>query len=269
MLKQRLLTALVLAGVFLPALIWLPEAGIALLFGVITALGAREWAVLAGCDRKGSYAYVLLLMLLLAGLYVLQPVFDLVPLVVVLGLALWGYAILHLLVFRRKGVTPASRSRKLITGLMVLSIGWFSLWQLRLWVEGPWLLLYLLFLIWIADSGAFFAGRTFGRHKLAPAISPGKTLEGVYGGLLVTGIFAAGVHFFAAPVAMQGIWFVLLSVVVAFISVFGDLMESLLKRQAGVKDSGCLLPGHGGVLDRVDSLLAAAPAMLTGLWLLG
>ena len=131
--------------------------------------------------------------------------------------------------------------------------------------QGPHWVLYLLVLVWVADSGAFFAGRQFGRTRLAPKVSPGKTWEGVLGGLTACALFAFG---YAHYLELQGAvltGFVLVSLVTVLFSVAGDLLESLLKRQRGVKDSGTLIPGHGGILDRIDSLFAAAPVFLLGL----
>ena len=133
---------------------------------------------------------------------------------------------------------------------------------------GPQLVISLLILVSVADSGAYFAGRHWGRVKLAPAISPGKTREGVYGALAGSVIFALLLAWFRPETGHPAL-LVLLCLAVTLISVAGDLFESLLKRQAGVKDSGKLLPGHGGVLDRIDSLTAAAPLYLLGLLHLG
>jgi phosphatidate cytidylyltransferase len=131
---------------------------------------------------------------------------------------------------------------------------------------GAWRLLFAFALVWAADVGAYFAGRAFGRRKLAPQVSPGKTWEGVLGGLALSLAIAgaAGTWLFRLEGAAW-LSFLLLAVAVVLLSIVGDLGESLLKRQAGAKDSGTLLPGHGGMLDRVDSLLAALPAMALGL----
>jgi phosphatidate cytidylyltransferase len=135
--------------------------------------------------------------------------------------------------------------------------------------QGPALVLYLFVLIWVADSGAYFAGRAFGRHKLSPFVSPGKTWEGVGGAVLGVVTAAAAVALSGRIGGVQTISMVLLSMFVTLISIGGDLWESRLKREAGVKDSGTLLPGHGGMLDRIDSLLAAAPVFALGIAMLG
>ena len=135
--------------------------------------------------------------------------------------------------------------------------------------DGGLLVLFLMVMIWVADSGAYFAGRQFGKHKLAPATSPGKTWEGVAGALLATAIFAFLLQANSSMINMNAIAFVVLCVFTTLISVVGDLYESMFKRIVGVKDSGTLIPGHGGVLDRVDSLTAAAPVFVAGLVLMG
>ncbi|MCB1760121.1 MAG: phosphatidate cytidylyltransferase, partial [Gammaproteobacteria bacterium] len=145
---------------------------------------------------------------------------------------------------------------------------WISLLILHArYQDGPYLLLFLMILIWVADSCAYFAGRRWGRVKLAPLISPGKTREGVYGAMVGAAICGVLLHQLR-PQTGPLYLLVVLSVLVALISVIGDLFESVMKRQAGLKDSGALLPGHGGMLDRIDSLTAAAPLFLLGMLLL-
>ncbi len=151
-----------------------------------------------------------------------------------------------------------------LAGWLVLIAAWVALVQIQ--ARSPALLLALMGVVWIADTAAYFAGRAFGRHRLAPSISPGKTWEGVYGALAATAVYAVALLGFA-PAAREGAislavaaaWVALLLALTA-VSIVGDLFESLLKRQRGVKDSGRILPGHGGVLDRIDALIAALPA---------
>jgi phosphatidate cytidylyltransferase len=157
-----------------------------------------------------------------------------------------------------------NRYAAMVAGLLVLVPAWLAL--VRLHAIAPNLMLFLLLLVVAADVGAYFGGRTFGKHKLAPQVSPGKTWEGVYGGLIAGALLAViGVFWFRMSIAP----FIALCVVVVIASVIGDLTESLFKRHAGLKDSGSLLPGHGGVLDRIDSVTAAAPLFLIGLERLG
>ena len=137
------------------------------------------------------------------------------------------------------------------------------------WHSSPWWLMYLFLLVWGADSGAYYVGRKFGKKKLAPKVSPNKSVEGLYGGIATTVIIMLVVQYsYLNLTALQLILFLILSVITVFASVLGDLFESMIKRRAGIKDSGRVLPGHGGVLDRIDSLLAAAPIFATGIYIL-
>lgn len=161
------------------------------------------------------------------------------------------------------------RILRLLTGLLVMLPCWAALVALhRSGEQGPQLTLALLVMIWLADSGAYFSGRRFGRHKLAPAVSPGKTREGVYGGLVASLLFALVAGWWLSRSAQWTATYAAVAMLAMLFSVVGDLLESLMKRQSGIKDSGSLIPGHGGVLDRIDSLMAAAPVFLGGyLWL--
>lgn len=137
-----------------------------------------------------------------------------------------------------------------------------------LWQMSPWWLMYVFLLVWCADSGAYFVGRKFGKRKLAPNVSPNKSVEGLIGGLVTSGVVAAIVGQYLQLSGGALAWFLALSAVTVAASVLGDLFESMLKRRAGIKDSGNILPGHGGVLDRIDSLLSATPVFALGFWLL-
>jgi phosphatidate cytidylyltransferase len=175
--------------------------------------------------------------------------------------AVWWVAALIWIVAIPTAVNSATAA---VAGLFVLIPAWFAL--VKLHEHGPSVLLFLLLLVVAADVGAYFSGRKFGRNKLAPKVSPGKTWEGVFGGLFGAALVAAvGVSWFGVP----AVPFVALSLIAVIASIVGDLTESLFKRHAGIKDSGSLLPGHGGVLDRVDSVTAAAPVFLIGLERLG
>jgi phosphatidate cytidylyltransferase len=155
----------------------------------------------------------------------------------------------------------------LAIGLLLLVPTWAGLVQLH--GQSPWWLMYVLLLVWGADTGAYFAGRRFGKVKLAPAVSPAKTREGLYGGLITTTLIMLAAAFYLKLAGLQLLLFAATSAVTVLASVLGDLFESMVKRRAGIKDSGKIFPGHGGALDRIDSITAAAPVFLAGWWLAG
>ena len=239
-----------------------------MVLALIVLLGALEWGRLAGLgSHAAATAYAALMAV---GLWASAVILEHASvLTLVLGaVAGWWAVMLGVLLLRRTDVlsTVGFDAPKAVSGLVVLLPSWGALVYLHGdFSAGPKLVLFLFVLIWVADSAAYFAGRRWGRVKLAPSISPGKSREGVVGalfGALVCGL-AMGFH-----LGLDG-WnfgtFVVLCIWVAFVSVGGDLYESLAKRQRGVKDSGHLLPGHGGVLDRIDSMTAAAPTFVFGL----
>ncbi len=154
-----------------------------------------------------------------------------------------------------------------VIGLILISAAVTAIYSV--WQSSPWWLMYLFLLVWGADSGAYFVGRKFGRKKLAPNVSPNKSLEGLYGGAVTSMLIVITVALLYLDMSFaEHILFLILSVVTVFSSVLGDLFESMIKRRAGIKDSGRILPGHGGVLDRIDSLLAAAPIFAAGMYVL-
>ncbi|HIQ33932.1 MULTISPECIES: CDP-archaeol synthase [Acinetobacter] len=154
-----------------------------------------------------------------------------------------------------------------IIGFILISAAVTALYAV--WHSSPWWLMYLFLLVWGADSGAYFVGRKFGKKKLAPTVSPNKSVEGLYGGIATTVIIMMIVQYsYLNLTVVQLILFLVLSIITVFASVLGDLFESMIKRRAGIKDSGRVLPGHGGVLDRIDSLLAAAPIFAAGMYIL-
>ncbi len=278
-LFTRVVTALaLLAGVFaamflLPPLGW----GVVVLLAVLGA--AYEWARLAGFPRGRGWLFVAGTLALGINL-LFNPVagFDAGwPRGVVL--AVCGAATLFWLLIATPWVLfrwqPASALLSAVAGWVVLMGAFVAIVDLQ--ARSPALVLAAMAIVWVADSAAYFAGRSFGRHKLAPMISPGKTWEGVGGALVAVAIYAAALAPFAVRAGYRGpigfaalvLWLAFALVLVA-LSIIGDLYESLLKRRAGVKDSGALLPGHGGILDRTDALLAAMPpASLAALLFLG
>lgn len=273
MLKQRVLTALVLAPLTIWAIFSLPETGFIILLLAIFSVAAWEWSRLSGLTQPGARLFYVVVLFALMGAAGFasssQPVVvDGLYLAIAL---LWILALFGLFYYQSHEVTRSGFNFfKLLVGAGVILGPFAALLVLRHRDPfGPQWVLYLLLLIWVADSGAYFAGRAFGKHKLLYNVSPGKSWEGVAGGLAGCLILAliAGWWF---KLTMPGYaWFVLISLVVVLFSVAGDLVESLFKRQAGVKDSGHILPGHGGILDRIDSLTAAAPVFAGGLYLVG
>ncbi|MDR3477800.1 MAG: phosphatidate cytidylyltransferase [Gammaproteobacteria bacterium] len=260
MLKTRLLTALILIPIFIFLVLKLSNIAFALLTAFFVLLGAYEWARFMGLQKKSQrFCYVFLIFL---GMKFSLSVF--IPYALIVTLVWWLVAFV-MVVSYPKGHERWSQSLFLrgLMGVMVLIPAWIAINFIRLNENGPIILLYLCVLIWGADSGAYFAGRQWGKTKLAPAVSPGKTREGFYGALFTTILIAfIGMQWdiVAAP-----LWVVMaLALATVLFSVLGDLFESMMKRNVGLKDSGNVFPGHGGLLDRIDSLTAAAPVFAYG-----
>lgn len=291
MLKQRLLTALILIPLVLWGIFALPPFWFAVSTGLVIGLAAWEWSRLMGLEKtilRIIYLDVIVLLLIVAALF---PPFW----VMCLGIIWWICALFWVLHYARKqkqqdeislassqGNSSISRTDsnkvdkgintlllKGFIGVVVLVPCWVGLDTLCFLYPRPTWLLLLCILVWLADSGAYFAGRFFGTRKLAPTISPGKTWEGVYGAIGVTLLVTLLATLYLHLPFYLGIMFVALSMITVLVSILGDLFESLLKREQGLKDSGHILPGHGGILDRIDSLLAAVPFFTGGLLLLG
>lgn len=267
MLKQRIITALVLLPFALGGFFLLDGPLFALFIGAVVSLGAWEWARLAGLTAQVQrVAFAVLVAALLLGLY-LVPV--LAPWVLLCALIWWALATALVLGYPASSRYWVGLPAKLIIGLLILLPAWQGLVLFKQWPEANWLILAVMVLVWGADIGAYFSGRRFGKRKLAPQVSPGKSWEGVFGGLLATLLICVGVAIYRDWSFASLLLGLLGTAVVVLISVVGDLTESMFKRQAGVKDSSNLLPGHGGVLDRIDSLTAAIPVFAALLWLAG
>lgn len=250
----RILTAAALLAAFIAALLLLDRGLFAAVVSLILALAGHEWGRLCGLSANSAIAYGALCAGLVAPLALLGNA-ALFQAIVAVGALFWVALVPYWLL---RGVKPG-RPALLVTGIMVLIPA-----GLVTAVLAPQQVLALLGLVWVADTAALLAGRTFGRHKLAPAISPGKTWEGIAGALLATLAYAIIVAQLDARLGMRvhpDFWMHYLggAALLCVVSVVGDLLESALKRQAGAKDSGALLPGHGGVLDRIDSATAALP----------
>ena len=279
-LATRVATAVVLVPIVLAALFLLPPSGWALASLAAVGAAARDWSRLSGAGGLAASAYAAAIVALgLALIFVPSAAFargwpdGLVVAVCGAATLFWVFVAVPW-VARRWPVRK--RAALAFAGLLVLIGAWVALVQLQ--ARSPWHVLAAMAIVWIADTAAYFAGRAFGRRKLAPLVSPGKTWEGVWGALAAVAVYAAALVPAARWAGYEGPWsapalvaWIGLVVALAALSVVGDLLESWLKRGAGVKDSGRLLPGHGGVLDRTDALLAAMPpaALAAQFWLRG
>lgn len=268
-MKQRVITALVLAPLAILAVLWLPTIVFAVLIGLLVLVGAWEWSRLAGIKPRGTRSLLLIPHLaILASLWWLGPQALLIT--AWIGAAWWLLALLWL--WQRQFAasdTSTYRALKLFVGVLIFVPAWAALVLLHADPEhGPAWALFGVMLAWAADTFAYFTGRQFGGAKLAPTISPGKTWAGFWGGMVGTLLVAVtGAALFGLGV-VSALQLIALAIVVCLASVLGDLFESLIKRHSGAKDSGRIVPGHGGALDRLDSLVAALPVFVCGkLWL--
>ncbi len=267
-LARRILTAVTLIPLVVAAVLGLSNSIFSAVLAVIFMFCALEWIRLAQFEDRLLRIWVPVILALMLGIgYMLHLRTDLVLLICVCALGYWMLALLWIVQYEQRGQVPLLEhsSVRFAAGMLTLAPAWTALVMLH--EIAPPLVMYVLLLMWFADSAAFFTGRRYGRRKLAPRVSPGKSREGVLGGVLAVLVLAVGVALYSQMSAARGSGFVVLSLLVAVISVHGDLVESLFKRRAGLKDSGRLLPGHGGFLDRLDSLMAAAPGFALG-WLL-
>ena len=275
MLKQRVATASVLLTVAIGAMVWSATA-FAIVVTALLGFALVEWLQLTGAGRSASIIVALIVCAVLLGLlFTSSKTREMFVLPLgALAATIW-VAIVGLL------VQPNAMSLRLppligmALAIVLVVAGWFALIQFL--SQGVLMLLSVLLIVWIADTAAYFAGRAFGRKKLAPHISPGKTWAGVVGAALAVLLLALAVWQFAPAArlysndlfaAVGPAWALLLLAVLVGLSIVGDLFESLLKRQAGVKDSGQLLPGHGGILDRVDAVVPVLPSAAVIQWLI-
>jgi phosphatidate cytidylyltransferase len=262
-LRKRIITALILVVVFLAILWWLPPFATVIVVTALVLAGAWEWsAFLRPSGNLSRIGYVVLVALLLPGVWYVTAAPGGRQFILIMALVWWLVA-LGWIIFAPGSVARWSAG---LAGLLALVPAWLALVRLLDLADGAQWVLFTLLLVWSADIGAYFAGHRFGHTRLAPAVSPGKTWEGVIGGFALSAVVAcAGSAWFALPLYA----FVPLCLAAVGFSIVGDLTESLLKRFAGVKDSGTLFPGHGGVMDRIDSVTGAAPVLFFGLTILG
>ncbi len=258
MLRNRVYTALALAAAAAMTIFWASFWLFAMIFGVACCFAAYEWAALAGWQVLRQRLYYVASLVVLMLLSLTQQGYWLE--IVIVSCFVWLAGFFSILVHPRTSAIYQSRWFIASLGWILLLCAWFSLLTLfqldngRLWV------FWLFVLTTATDVGAFFLGRAFGQHALAPQISPGKTREGAGGGLVlalmvcVPLLFLSGALDFYASIG--------LTIMMSIVSIFGDLFESLLKRVSGIKDSGALLPGHGGLLDRIDSIIAVVPFLV-------
>lgn len=285
MLQKRIITATILASLLAAAVFFLPADYFSLLIALITLAGAWEWAYLVGIQSlPKKLLFLALLLVPMLGVFfwtqVLEVIainFDWTEVRTYSGILEWLvvppvlFWILAMVLIRN---APDGVLHLQVKPVYKLLVGWFvllSVWMFFSRIKtfyGSEMMMYFLLLIWAADVAAYFVGGKYGKTKLAPDISPGKTVEGMYGALIAGAVCAITLSLIYGFNILVASDFVLLSVLTVLISIYGDLFISVLKRQRGVKDSGSLLPGHGGILDRIDSLVAATPFFYAGILLI-
>lgn len=277
MLKQRIITALILAPAAISAIFYLPLNYFALLIMAVVAIGAWEWGPLMGFESKTRRStFVIVTSVLIAMVWSLVSINSLwiaaqhleTNAMYLLWLSVAWWLVSSILIFsypKFSGFWSNHRSIRGVFGWLTLVPTWLAFIVLRShnYAEDPYhgaqLLMFLFLMVWSADIGAYFVGKAFGKHKLMPNVSPGKTIEGFLGGIVSACLLITIAGYQLNWTSAQLITVLLVTVLITTVSVLGDLNESMFKRQAGVKDSGAILPGHGGILDRIDSLTATAP----------
>jgi len=286
MLLQRILTALVLAAVAISAIFMLPTLYFYLFIAVIVLIAAWEWATLTAMQKTSTKVLFLIsLVLPMLGITFWTQILEVLALVLewpeikeYSGILEWlviGPVIFWVMMMFLIRKTPEALLALEIKGKFKAFIGWFVLFSAWMFLVklrafyGSEAVMYFLALIWIADISAYFSGKKFGKDKLAPVISPGKTVQGMYGAFISSMICAVILALYYDYPFMIATDFGMLSILTVLVSIYGDLFFSLVKRKSGAKDSGSILPGHGGVLDRIDSVIAAAPFYYAGVVLIG
>lgn len=277
MLKQRIITALVLAPAAIAAIFYLPLVYFAILFLAILAIGSWEWGPLMGLNSTGyRLSFVATNIALIAGIWVIvspneiwlnsNTIHDFALSILWLAVAWWLISAFLMFSYpKTSSFWSKYRTIRGMFGCLTLIPTWLSFMVIRTndyqidSYHGAQLLMLLFVMVWSADVGAYFVGKSFGKNKLMPNVSPGKTFEGFIGGIIAACILVALTAYLLSWSQEQALKALLVTILITTVSVLGDLNESMFKRQAGVKDSGSILPGHGGILDRIDSLTATAP----------
>ncbi len=257
MLRQRIITGIIIAPIALAGVFLLPPREFALFVGAILTVSAWEWANFAGIQGPMRYVYAAILAVSMLGVYFL-PV---VPLLI-LSLFWWLAALVLVLGYPKFDELWGNQAVIVLIGFVVMLPGFSALNAIKQFPESAFLICLLFFLIWGADIGAYFSGKAFGKRKLAPRVSPGKSWAGFFGGMATSVAIAILMAlYWGSPVLMSltGVAYAAACVGIAMVSVLGDLTISMFKRHRDIKDSSNLLPGHGGFLDRIDSLLSASP----------
>jgi phosphatidate cytidylyltransferase len=269
MLKQRVITAVILLLVLLGMVFYAPPAYFFLFFTLVFGIGCYELQLLTAHAGRLMAAIFsgLLAMMFWQSISFIDP--DIQYIQLIYGVFIWLASLLFVLTYRT--CEQPGLFRRFVLLLMGLSMLWVSMhavvYILSDFADGAWLLLYMLSIVAVADIGAYFSGKQFGKRKLAPRISPGKTWEGAIGGLLANLVWMSLIYQIGDGWGMSMVLFYASGISVSVISVCGDLFESILKREAGAKDSGRILPGHGGVLDRIDGMIAAVPFFTMALFM--
>ena len=258
MLKSRIVTALVIAPLTLAAVFFLSPQAFASSMALIVLMAAWEWtAMMRLASRTQRTVYILAVLFAIVVVQKTLPYFE--RAIFFVAAVWWLVATVLVMLYPRACALWCGRVSKGVVGFLVLVPTWAAMVYIRELDQGPWLIVYMFLLVWGADTGAYFAGKRFGKRKLMPRVSPAKSWAGIGGAsvivLLVTMTAQQHLHF--SQNLSFGIY--ILALVLLFVSVVGDLTESMFKRQCGIKDSGSILPGHGGIMDRIDSLTAAAP----------
>jgi phosphatidate cytidylyltransferase len=275
-LKTRVVTALLMLLVLYAGTVWTSPFQFVLFVSIVLLLAVQEWTRLMGLQglgkRMGYIVLFFLLMVCTGWLLGVRPGAENLAAPVVIGMTglsvlFWLWAFILIRAFPENTHSWSSLPRTAMIGILVLLPTWVALIQLKYLAPGGYLVFVAIALVSVADIGAYFTGRAWGRSKLAPSLSPGKSWAGFWGGLIASAILAGLLILvldanIQAVTIIEALLLLVLALLVAVFSVVGDLFESMLKRQQGLKDSGGSLPGHGGVLDRIDSLTAAAPAFV-------